>query len=82
MIDCRTKHEYKTWHYPGALYLDLSHLMVAYKSLDKSKTTILYCAYGLQTAVAAELMQKERVSTPIVLRVVLKGLMKYQKSKS
>ena len=46
LIDCRTKDEYKTWHYPGALYLDLSHLIAAYKSLDKSKTYVLYCAYG------------------------------------
>ena len=81
LIDCRTKHEYKTWHYPGALYLDLSHLMVAYKSLDKSKTYILYCAYGLQTAVAAELMQKEGFDT-YSFEGGVKGLMKYQKSKS
>ena len=78
LIDCRTKDEYKTWHYPGALFLDLSHLIAAYKSLDKSKTYVLYCAYGLQTAVAAELMQKEGFNA-YSFEGGVKGLMKYQK---
>ncbi len=58
VIDCRESHHYEDWHHPGALNIELAELLTAFKRLDKARTYLLYCPVGLQSAVAAEQMQK------------------------
>ena len=58
VVDCRSAHQYAAWHYPDAIHIELDDLLADYRRLDKSKTYILYCPIGLQTAVAAEKMQR------------------------
>ncbi len=58
VVDCRSAYQYAAWHYPGAIHHELDDLLADYRRLDKGKTYILYCPIGLQTAVAAEKMQR------------------------
>ena len=57
VLDCRTRAEYEEWHYPGSLHLEYETLVKAYSKFDKAKSYVLYCPWGLQTAVIAEKMQ-------------------------
>jgi tRNA uracil 4-sulfurtransferase len=59
IIDTRPREEFRDWHYPGAENLDLSYLLQLYAKLDKNKTYVLCCPFGLQTALVAEKMQSE-----------------------
>lgn len=58
VIDCRPNYEFKSWHFPKAINIDLPDLLKTYKKLDKKKKYILYCAFGSQTPVLAEIMQQ------------------------
>lgn len=58
VIDCRPHYEYKSWHYPNSINIDLPELLKKYKKLDKNKKYVLYCAFGSQTPVLAEIMQQ------------------------
>jgi thiamine biosynthesis protein ThiI len=57
-IDCRQSFEFKAWHYPGAIHRELKDLLSNYKDLDKNKTYVLYCSFGSQTPLAAEILQQ------------------------
>jgi thiamine biosynthesis protein ThiI len=58
VIDCREPHQFRAWHYPGAERRDLDDLAARFGDLDKSRTYVLYCAFGVQSAYVAELMQR------------------------
>ena len=58
VIDCREAHHYKAWHYPGAKHRDINDLAARFTDLDKEKTYVLYCAFGVLTAHVAEAMQR------------------------
>jgi thiamine biosynthesis protein ThiI len=58
VIDCRSGRQFAAWHYPDAIHLELDELLSDYRRLDKSKPYLLYCPIGLQSAVAAEKMQR------------------------
>ena len=58
VIDCRTQKEFSQWHYAGARNLSLRELLANLKSLNKKKKYVLYCSFGTQTPVAAEIMQQ------------------------
>lgn len=58
VIDCRPEAAFEGWHYPEALQFELHDLLDGFKRLDKKKPYVLYCPHGLQSAVAAERMQK------------------------
>jgi thiamine biosynthesis protein ThiI len=58
VLDCREPHHYRHWHYPGAGRRDLDDLAANFRRLDKTKSYVLYCAFGVQTAYVAELMQR------------------------
>jgi thiamine biosynthesis protein ThiI len=58
VIDCRPQEFYDAWHYPGALNLELHDVLTQLRSFDRERTYVLYCPIGLQSAVAAERMQK------------------------
>lgn len=59
VVDCRERELYDAWHHPGALNIELHELLTDFRRLDKSATYVLYCPVGLQSAVAAEAMQKK-----------------------
>ena len=58
VIDCRESHQYRAWHYPGAEHWDVNELAARFKDLDKEKTYVLYCAFGVLSAHVAEAMQQ------------------------
>jgi len=58
VIDLRSRAEYQTWHWPGALQLDFSKAVEAYPSFSKDRSYALYCEYGLKSAHLAELMRR------------------------
>ncbi|MCP5055306.1 MAG: tRNA 4-thiouridine(8) synthase ThiI [bacterium] len=57
VVDLRVRHEYESWHYPGALQLDFSRALDAYASFAKDQPYVLYCEYGLKSAHLAEMMR-------------------------
>jgi len=59
VIDCRPAYHYDAWHYPGAIQMEPEELLRRFRQLDKSRTYVLYCPFGVQSAVAAERMQRE-----------------------
>ena len=58
VVDCRPPHQYRDWHFPGAERLAPHEVAPRMKELSKSRTYVLYCEYGVQTAHVAELMQR------------------------
>jgi thiamine biosynthesis protein ThiI len=59
LIDLRTKEEFISWHYPGAVRLDFGHALEAYPSFARDLTYVIYCEFGLKSAHLAELMVRE-----------------------
>lgn len=58
VIDCRSAHQYRAWHYPGARHASPRELTHDLKKLDRDATYVLYCEAGVQTAPLAEIMQR------------------------
>jgi thiamine biosynthesis protein ThiI len=58
VIDCQPPHMYNAWHAPGAEHWDADRLAQLYKRLPRDETYVLYCTFGTQTPVLAELMQQ------------------------
>lgn len=57
IIDCRPARHYDHWHFPGSKNFPIEDLLAQYKHWDRTDTYVLYCPFGLQSAVAAEKMQ-------------------------
>ena len=58
VLDCRSAHQYRAWHYPGAELVAPHDVAGRMKELTKDRTYVLYCDYGTQTANLAELLQR------------------------
>jgi len=58
VIDCQPRHMYAAWHVPGAEHWEADRLARLYKRLPREQTYVLYCTFGTQTPVLAELMQQ------------------------
>lgn len=58
VIDCRPEDEYRAWHWPGAINVEPHELTARMRKFDKKAPHVLYCPIGLQSAAAAETMQK------------------------
>lgn len=58
VIDCRTPREFARWHVPGAVNIPADTLLECWRTLDRSKRYVLYCTFGTQTPLLAELMQQ------------------------
>jgi tRNA uracil 4-sulfurtransferase len=58
VIDCRSPHQFREWHVPGAVHRDPFELMDSFRKLDKRSIYVLYCSYGTQTPLIAEIMQQ------------------------
>ncbi|WP_069807672.1 tRNA uracil 4-sulfurtransferase ThiI [Vulcanisaeta thermophila] len=56
VIDLRSKPEYESWHYPGAINANIDNVMDLVKSMGKDRVYVLYCSRGLSSRfVASEL---------------------------
>ncbi len=58
VIDCREPELYRIWHVPGAVNIPVAELLETYRRLDRTKRYVLYCTFGTQTPLLAELMQQ------------------------
>jgi thiamine biosynthesis protein ThiI len=58
VIDCQPPHMFKAWHAPGAEHWDPDRLVRLYKRLPRERSYVLYCTFGTQTPVLAEVMQQ------------------------
>ena len=58
VLDCRPAHQYRAWHYPGAESRQPHEVPARLKELEKHRTYVLYCDYGVQTAHLAEILQR------------------------
>ncbi len=58
VIDLRSVHAYRAWHYPGALHLELAQALALVSKLDKSKSYVTYCELGLKSAHLAYQMRQ------------------------
>ncbi len=58
ILDCRPDHHYTAWHYPRAERWNMEDVLIHYRHWDRDVPYVMYCPTGLQTAVAAELMQQ------------------------
>ncbi len=76
VLDLRSPASYRTWHYPGALSLDFFKALEDYRTLDRTRTYVLYCELGLKSAHLAELMRKAGYRA-FHFKGGLKNLMRY-----
>ena len=74
LLDLRTAPAFRSWHYPGALHLDLPRALAAYRSFARDRAYVLVCEVGLKSAHLAEKM-KEAGFEAYQLKGGLKGLM-------
>ena len=74
VIDLRSANAYRSWHYPGALHLDLPHALSAYPSFARDRAYVLVCEVGLKSAHLVEKM-REGGFEAFQLKGGLKGLM-------
>ncbi|MBW3535311.1 MAG: tRNA 4-thiouridine(8) synthase ThiI, partial [Gemmatimonadetes bacterium] len=58
VFDCRSEHQYRAWHWPGARHRTPEDVASHMKELSKETTYVLYCEHGVQTAHLAEVMQR------------------------
>ena len=58
VLDCRSAHQYRAWHLPGAELCAPHEAASRMKQLSRDRVYVLYCDHGVQTAHLAELMQR------------------------
>ncbi len=58
VIDCREPELYRIWHVPGAVNIPVAELVEGFRRLDRGRRYVLYCTFGTQTPLLAELMQQ------------------------
>jgi thiamine biosynthesis protein ThiI len=74
VIDLRSANAYRSWHWPGALHLDLPRALAAYPSFARGCRYVLVCEVGLKSAHLAEKM-REAGFEAFQFRDGIKGLM-------
>jgi tRNA uracil 4-sulfurtransferase len=74
VIDLRSVNAFRSWHWPGALHLDLPHALAAYPSFARDRPYVLVCEVGLKSAHLAEKM-REAGFEACQLKGGIKGLM-------
>jgi len=57
VLDLRSLHAWKAWHWPGSLQLDLPRALEAWPAFDRGRPYVLVCEVGLKSAHLAETMQ-------------------------
>jgi rhodanese-related sulfurtransferase/rubrerythrin len=56
LVDVRTQKEYDRGHLPGAVHIPMGALSDRLGELDRSRTTIAYCAAGVRSRAAASVL--------------------------
>lgn len=79
VYDCRPPAQFRAWHVRGAVRVDEWDLLRGLRSLDRDRTYVLYCAYGMQTAYLAERMQRAGLEA-YSFRGGLRGVMEYART--
>ena len=59
VIDLRNRDEFKSWHLPGSLQLDIARALEAMHAFAKEQRYVAVCEWGLKSAHLAELMRKQ-----------------------
>ena len=59
VIDLRPLAQYRSGHYPDALHLDFARALQVFPTLERSRTYVLSCEFGLLSAHLAERMRRE-----------------------
>jgi thiamine biosynthesis protein ThiI len=59
IIDLRPLAQYRSGHYPDALHLDFPRALQVFPTLDRSRSYVLTCEFGLLSAHLAEQMRRE-----------------------
>ncbi len=59
ILDVRSPREWKGGHVPGAQHFFLPELQRRARELDKSKSTVVYCASGYRASIAASILKQE-----------------------
>jgi len=79
VLDCRPPEQYRAWHLRGATRADEWQVLRDLRSMDRDRTYVLYCAYGIQTAHVAERMQRAGFEA-YSFRGGVRGLMEYARA--
>jgi thiamine biosynthesis protein ThiI len=79
VIDCRPRHQYLAWHWPGATHATPREVAEGVRTLEKDRTYVLYCEIGVQTAPVAELLQRLGYQV-YSFRGGTRGVLRYQQS--
>ncbi len=58
VVDLRSVNAYRSWHYPGALHLDLARALGAYPAFARDRPYVLVCEVGLKSAHLVEKMRE------------------------
>ncbi len=58
VIDLRAANAFRSWHYPGALHLDLPHALSAFPAFGRERGYVLVCEVGLKSAHLTEKMRE------------------------
>ncbi len=62
LVDVRQPKEYDREHLPGAILIPLKKLLDRQQELDPEKTTLIYCASGVRSKAACQVLQGEGFS--------------------
>ena len=61
-LDVRQPNEYEAGHIPGAKLIPLPDIMSRLGEIDSNKTTVVYCAVGGRSRIAAQMMAAQNFS--------------------
>ncbi|MCB2184590.1 MAG: sulfurtransferase [Desulfobulbaceae bacterium] len=59
LLDVRQPREYEAHHLPGALLIPLKELLSRINELDAKKTTLVYCASGVRSKAACQILMSQ-----------------------
>ena len=59
VLDLRSRSQFDSWHWPGALWLEFAHALTALPKLSADMRYVAYCEFGLKSAHLAEAMRKQ-----------------------
>ena len=58
VVDCQPRRMFEARHVPDAVHLDPASFAAGLRNLDRSKSYVVYCAYGTQAPRFVEIMQQ------------------------
>jgi len=58
ILDCQPSRYYRAWHLPNARHYEPDELVRRFREFDKERIYVVYCTWGLQSPLVAEVMQQ------------------------